>query len=321
MVKTAKPDTIINTINKSISDNITNSIQSSQNSVYQAQIVNILCEADAINIVENGINTCRSTLKDKAVSNDLINKYCRSILNCKGSNISLNSSLNVTNITSQTAVITQTVKDTITSDIKQKLNSIDNQLKVLLNLAETQADIENINTQVQENIVNIVQKIHNNVTQNQNITLTNYSANNITITSVNDIVFNSVQNISSIQSIVQNISNKIVQVLDNKPKTLADMVLNIASIVLAFIVVLFVIVGVLKSKDSRNFLNKYAPYIIFIIISVLIIWLHLILKPSYILKNNNNSTIIIDNNKLILYCFTYIIILGVIEIIIYKFKK
>ena len=319
MVKTVKPDTIINTINKSISDNITNSIQSSQNSVYQAQIVNILCDVDAINIVENGINTCRSTLKDKGVSNDLINKYCISILNCKGSNISLNSSLNVTNITSQTAVITQTVKDTITSDIKQKLNSIDNQLKALL--AETQADIENINTQVQENIVNIVQKIQNNVTQNQNITLTNYSANNITITSVNDIVFNSVQNISSIQSIVQNISNKIVQVLDNKPKTLADMVLNVASIVLAFIVVIFVIVGVLKSKDSKNFLNKYAPYIIFIIISVLIIWLHLILKPSYILKNNNNSTIIIDNNKLILYCSTYIIILGVIEIIIYKFKK
>ena len=319
MVKTVKPDTIINTINKSISDNITNSIQSSQNSVYQAQIVIILCEADAINIVENGINTCRSTLKDKGVSNDLINKYCISILNCKGSNISLNSSLNVTNITSQTAVITQTVKDTITSDIKQKLNSIDNQLKALL--AETQADIENINTQVQENIVNIVQKIQNNVTQNQNITLTNYSANNITITSVNDIVFNSVQNISSIQSIVQNISNKIVQVLNNKPKTLADMVLNIASIVLAFIIVIFVIVGVLKSNDSRNFLNKYSPYIIFIIISVLIIWLHLILKPSYILKNNNNSTIIIDNNKLILYCSTYIIILGVIEIIIYKFKK
>ena len=321
MVKTAKPDTIINTINKSISDNITNSIQSSQNSVYQAQIVNILCEADAINIVENGINTCRSTLKDKGVSNDLINKYCKSILNCKGSNISLNSSLNVTNITSQTAVITQTVKDTIKSDITQKLNSIDNQLKVLLNLAETQADIENINTQVQENIVNIVQKIQNNVTQNQNITLTNYSANNITITSVNDIVFNSVQNISSIQSIVQNISNKIVQVLNNKPKTLADMVLNIASIVLAFIIVIFVIVGVLKSNDSRNFLNKYSPDIIFIIISLLIIWLHLILKPSYILKNNNNSTIIIDNNKLILYCSTYIIILGVIEIIIYKFKK
>ena len=319
MVKTVKPDTIINTINKSISDNITNSIQSSQNSVYQAQIVNILCDVDAINIVENGINTCRSTLKDKGVSNDLINKYCISILNCKGSNISLNSSLNVTNITSQTAVITQTVKDTIKSDITQKLNSIDNQLKALL--AETQADIENINTQVQENIVNIVQKIQNNVTQNQNITLTNYSANNITITSVNDIVFNSVQNISSIQSIVQNISNKIVQVLDNKPKTLADMVLNVASIVLAFIVVIFVIVGVLKSKDSKNFLNKYAPYIIFIIISVLIIWLHLILKPSYILKNNNNSTIIIDNNKLILYCSTYIIILGVIEIIIYKFKK
>jgi hypothetical protein len=319
MVKTAKPDTIINTINKSISDNITNSIQSSQNSVYQAQIVNILCDIDAINIVENGINTCRSTLKDKGVSNDLINKYCISILNCKGSNISLNSSLNVTNITSQTAVITQTVKDTITSDIKQKLNSIDNQLKALL--AETQADIENINTQVQENIVNIVQKIQNNVTQNQNITLTNYSANNITITSVNDIVFNSVQNISSIQSIVQNISNKIVQVLNNKPKTLADMVLNIASIVLAFIIVIFVIVGVLKSNDNRNFLNKYSPYIIFIIISVLIIWLHLILKPSYILKNNNNFTIIIDNNKLILYCSTYIIILGVIEIIIYKFKK
>ena len=117
MVKTVKPDTIINTINKSISDNITNSIQSSQNSVYQAQIVNILCDVDAINIVENGINTCRSTLKDKGVSNDLINKYCKSILNCKGSNISLNSSLNVTNITSQTAVITQTVKDTIKSDI------------------------------------------------------------------------------------------------------------------------------------------------------------------------------------------------------------
>ena len=321
MVQTAKPDEIINTINESIANNITKSIQDNQDSVYQTQIVNIVCDTDAINIIENGINDCRVKLKAKGKSNDLINKYCKSILNCKGSNISLSSSLNITNITQQTIAITQTVQNSITNDITQRLNAMDNILDTLLNQDAIKTEIDNINKEVSNNLADILQQVQNQVTQNQDITLTNYSANNITITSVSNIILNSIQNISSVQSIVQNLSNQISQTLDQKPKSLADIVINIGSIVLAIIAVIFVIVGLLKSKDTRELLDKYSPYILFIIGSLLIVWLHKIFKPSYILIDKNADAKTIDNNRLLLYCSIYIIGLGVSEIIFYKYIK
>ena len=280
-----------------------------------------MCDKDVIDIIANGIADCRTTLHSKNISPDLINKYCKSALNCKGVNIDLSNSLNVTDISSQTSNITQSISQSISNDITQTLTKIDTVLQQLFSSSDYQQQINNLNTEISKNVSNILQNIQNNVTQSQTITLTNYSANNILITSVSDIVLNTVQNTTAIQSIVQNISNQVTQVLNNKPKTITDYITTIIIIILCVIVVIFLIVALLKSESTRNVLSKYEPYIIFVCFSLFIIWLLKFLKPYYILEDPNESVKVIDNKRLILYSSIYIVIFGVVEIIFFRYRK
>lgn len=313
-------DQITNNINNTITSNISSNIQTAQNSVYQSQVVNINCDTDVIKIIENGISDCRTTLKNSGLTPDLINKYCKSVLNCKGSNINMTNTLNVTNLTNQSSAITRSVSDSIKNDITQSLTHVSNVLQQLFNTSDYQQQINNLASTVTKNVADIVQTVENSVTQNQTITLTNYSANNILMSSVSNIVLNSIQNNTSIQSSVQNISNQVTQVLNNQPKTLTDYISSIITIILFVVLLIFVIISMLKSESTRAVLSRYSPYMIFVGACILIIWLLKFLKPFYILQDQNATVKEIDNKKLLLYCSIYIIIFGVIEIIIFKYK-
>ena len=315
------PDQVIDTIYKSISESIINSMQLAQNQATASQNVQISCDEEAVSFMTDQVERCAKELKyQKKKDITLIKKLCRPAIECNATNISIKSALNITNLVNQTANIKTNIENSLDSTIKQSLNSLDSSL--LLGGNSDELNIKDITKLVSENISNITQEVYNTITQNQNITLSNYAANNVSISSISNIIGNSIQNIEGMSDIVSRISNDIIQELSSNTDSLTKWVSGIMIAGMAVIAILFLILFLLKRKDTKDFIQLMIPYILFFIGVMIIIAIHMIIKPSYIMTDEyNNKYKKVSRDRLIFWCTFFAIILGTIEIIYYKFIK
>jgi hypothetical protein len=313
------PDQLSENIYNSVSKSIVNSMQIAQSQAYASQSVEISCDDEAVKYVNDQVIECINQLNNLGKDKDIIKKICKPFIECNATNISIKSSLNITDIIKQTAVIQSTIKNTTTNNVTQDMNALLTNL-FLFSESEKQK-VSSITDIVSENTQSITQEVYNTFTQQQGLTLTNYQANNITISSVSDIINNSLQNIKGLSSIVTELSNDIVQKMSAKTDTLSTWVASIMFVFLAIFVILFLILFILKRNDTRDFIQMIIPYALFLIGVFIIVGVHMIVKPSYIMVNNGTKYNNINYVLLGSWCTVFAIVLGFIEIIYYKFIK
>jgi hypothetical protein len=106
-----------------------------------------------------------------------------------------------------------------------------------------------------------------------------------------------------------------------KTDTLSTWVASIMFVFLAIFVILFLILFILKRNDTRDFIQMIIPYALFLIGVFIIVGVHMIVKPSYIMVNNGTKYNNINYVLLGSWCTVFAIVLGFIEIIYYKFIK
>lgn len=315
----ATPSQIANTIYESISNTIIQSMQDAQSQALSSQDVSIYCNDNAVFSMADDVNRCiKGMYVDKKKDLKSITKLCQPLTRCSAYNISLKSSLNVTDLINQISSIQTNISNSASNNLNQTLNSINGGLSSLLSTKD-QSTINNIVTDISNNTQNITQKVVDSVNQSQGLVLYNYQANNITLDNVATIITNSVQSIDSVQSAVSQLSNSIVQILSTTTTTLTKWVTMISTIFMIVIGIVFMILYMLKRNDTRDFISFIIPYVIFVIGVSIIISIHLLFKPPYIMTANNYETYPqMDTGKLIFWCSFYSILLLACEIIYYK---
>lgn len=311
------PKQIITNIYSSISKSIIQSIQTEQSTASSSQYININCDDDAVEAITEDMNTCVKTLKKAGKDDKTILKLCKPAIQCINNNISMKTSLNVTNILNQKSEIKSNIKNSMSNKISQNLRS--EQSFILTNADKS--SIKSITDIVSENIDDILQSLNNSVRSQQLLTLNNYSANNITIDNASNVIINSVQNLEGIQDNVTNISNSITQQLSSKTNSFTILVTKIFSVFIGIFVILFSLIFFLKRNDTREFIEMISPYAIFIICISVIIAIHLIFKPNYIMLDTHTKYKQISRQKFAFYMCIYSIIIGLAEIIYYKIIK
>lgn len=314
----ATPKEVSNTVYNSISKSVLQSMQTAQSQVFSTQTVNINCDDAAIAAMTNDVNRCRDSLIAKGVDKNIVNKVCQPAIQCIANNISIKSSLNVTDLTNQTANIQSNISSSLSDNISQDLTN--NNSALALSGKDT-TSINDITNKVSENTANIIQQVQTNVMQQQGLTLDNYEANNITMNAATDIIAQNVQNIDGVQSIVTDLSNSIVQTLSNNTDSLTTWVTRIFISAMGVILLMFFILFVVKRPDTRDFISMILPYVIFAIAVCVIVVLHLMFKPDYIIIDNNEQYRQIDQGKFIFWVGFYAIIFGAMEIIYYRYIK
>jgi hypothetical protein len=314
----ATPKELSDTVYDSISKSIVQSMQTAQSQVFSSQSVNINCDDSAIAAMTDDVNKCRDILITRGIDKNTINKLCQPAIKCIANNVSIKSSLNVTDLTNQTSSIQSNINSSLSDNVSQDLTNNNSALSLS---GKDKTSISDITNKVSINTANILQQVQTNVTQQQGLTLDNYEANNITMTAVTDIVAQNVQNIDGVQSIVTDLSNSIVQKLSNNTDNLTTWVTRIFISAMAIILLMFFILFVVKRPDTRDFILMILPYVIFGIVTVIIVVLHLIFKPSYILLDNHEKYRQIDRGKFIFWVGFYAIIFGAGEIIYYRYIK
>lgn len=315
----ATPEQLVSTIYSSITKSVMDSMQLAQNQAITSQLIQISCNEEAVSFMNDQVNRCITELSKDKVTKTKIKKVCHPVIECNATNISIKSALNVTDLTNQTNKIKENINNSLANNIKQDLNSLNTSL-----LAGNKADeqvIDNITKLVSENTQNITQEVYNKSIQNQGLTLTNYAANNVTLSSVSEIVENSIQNINGMSDIINTLSTDITQQLSSDTNSLTKLVSRIMIISISVIGILFLILFMLKRKDTRDFIEMMTPYFLFLIGVFIILVLHIIIKPSYILNQENTKYTEINRSRFIFWCTFFSILLGAIEIIYYKFIK
>mgnify|MGYP006077863471 CR=1 FL=1 len=317
--RVAKPDQVVKTVYDSISKSVIESMQTAQSQVFSTQSININCDDTAISAMSNDVNRCIQAFSKKGVDKATIIKLCQPAIRCIANNVSMKSSLNVTDITNQTANIASNIEGSTSNNIKQDLNSMDSSL--LLGSKTDTTTINNITKKVSEHTAKITQAVQDSVVQQQGLELDNYEANNVTIDSVTQVIINNLQNIDGLQEIVTKLSNSIVQELSNNTDSLTTWVTRIFIIAMGVILLLFFILFVVKRRDTREFISMVTPYAIFAIGTTIIVLLHLYIKPDYILVDTHTKFKEVSTGKFIFWVSFYAILLGASEIIYYRIIK
>ena len=185
--RVAKPDQVVKTVYDSISKSVVESMQTAQSQVFSTQSININCDDAAISAMSNDVDSCiHAFSKKEGVDKATIIKLCQPAIRCIANNVSIKSSLNVTDLTNQTANIASNIQGSTSDNIKQDLNSMDSSL--LLGSKTDTTTINNITTKVAESTAKITQAVQDSVVQQQGLELDNYEANNVTIDSVTQVV-------------------------------------------------------------------------------------------------------------------------------------
>lgn len=312
------PDQVIQTVYNSIAKSVIQSMQNAQSQVFSSQEIIMNCGDTAVAEMTSNVKKCIKTLKLRGKNNTSILKLCKPVIQCNATNVSMKSSLNVTDLINQTASIQSNISNSTSDKLSQSLSSLDQSLL----LSQTDKTlINNITDIVSENSSDITQVVYDSVLQQQGLTLDNYAANNITEESITDVVISKIQTLDGIQSLVTKISNSVVQKLSSNTDSLTSWVTTISLSALGFIIVLFFIIYTLKRNDTREFAVMILPYLIFVIGVSIIIGVHLLFKPKYILIDDHKKSKIISRGKFIFWVSFFSILLGAIEIIYYKIIK
>ena len=327
----AKPKQIIDNINSSITNTIMNGIQQATSSVSNTQQLNMTCSEDMNNLLYDvsNIPLCLEQLTSLKESgrfpkfNDyMVEQLCKPPFNCDAFNITMKSSLNISDVTNQSSSVSNYVTNNISNNIQQNLKTNSTMLSQvtdqIFGSKKTKQSLENINTSLVQNMTNILQDVSDYVKKNQEISLYNYSANNITMDSVTDVINNHVQNNVVISSTISDITNNISQTLIDNRSTFTDLITKLFYFGLAGVGVFILFLTLLKKKNTQNFMVFILPYLIFFILLFTASYITYLIKPNFILITSDENTDTIDNIKFIMTIIVYAGIIGVIELAIYK---
>jgi hypothetical protein len=311
---------ITSTINKSVSNSIINTIQQYQSSVSQSQILEVDCDDKTLEIISRYNLKCVSTLNNLKIPKAYILKYCKPVIECKASNVSMGSSINIQDITKQTSVIESKIQTSIENDVQQTLKQFSNELTDFFISSKNNLLLKNLSTNVSTNITSVLQDIQNDVNSTQKITIDNYSSNNIE----SSILFESVNKIilsnSDIQNSIFELSNSISQTINNNnSNSLASWATTLGSISISVVVILFLIIGIIKRPNTRQFIFMVAPYVLLLIFATVTVLAQYITKPLYIMNDKFPEKI--DTLKLLGYSFIYIFIFAIVEVLYFRYIK
>lgn len=319
----AQPSQVANSISTSISNVIMSSIQTAQNSYVSSQTININCDPEITKVISDQFQYCVESLSKLKYSTDDIKKLCTIPVFCKADNVSMKFSANITNLTNQVSEIKSGISTSLSNSISQNLSNLSPDILSLIaggNKDITQS-ITDITNAVSNNITSVLQDIYNIIQQSSTLTLTNYSANNVSFSQISDITDNLVQSNKTIQDSITTISDVLSQTATKSQSSLMNTIKYIFIIVITIIVVAFIILFFIKKNTTREFFGFIIPYVLFFMVAGIVIFVNIYIKPKWVLQDNNTTLDNIDTGKLIFYSALPIILFGLIEIFYFRYKN
>lgn len=318
----AQPSQIVNAVSTAISNTIMSSIQTAQNLYTSKQNINIMCDPDINQYIYDQLDQCTESLKTLNWSKNDIKKLCTIPVFCKADNVSMKSSANITNLSNQESQIKSSISNSLSSNISQNISNLDPGLLSLIlgSNSDITQYINQINQVVTNNISSITQDIYNNIQQSSTLSLTNYSAYNVSLNQISNIVNNFVQSNKTIQSSINNISSVLSQTATSG-NSFMNTIQKVFIIVILIIVITFILLFFLKRKNTREFVTFIMPYVIFFSFAAIVFYINIYIKPKWVLIEDNTTANTIDRGKLIFYSALPIILFGLMEIFYLRYKK
>ena len=310
--KKVAPSQVKDVINDVITNSIITAIQKTTVIQDNIQELNNKCSNTAVNYVYNSTVDCVNGLKSLKASNEDIEKLCSPIYTCEGKNISITDSFKKNSNIEQNSDIENNIKNEITKNLGQEINKKVGPFDfntVTQKIGDMTKEITNV-------LGYINQTINNSDISNQEINLGNFRADNISIDSAKKITSDIVQSNQTIQNIVNQINEKISQYSTQNSSSLTNIITTVFYSIVGVVLLIFVILFIIKRKDTQQFIKLLIPFIIYIVIMGVVILTLYIIKPKFIYNGKNTD-------KITYYSFiTSIgIVLGVIIGIYYKLSS
>lgn len=289
---------IIQNVNKTLTDNISKTLQQSDNNINITQDINAECSSSVIKQIIKSYVSCVTDPEGKSsqLSADTIHNQCNSLWSgfCNMNKVNLSSNINVTNISNQMSQTTQEVENTIKNTLSQMAGSSSSQL-----ISQNSNIITNVSS-------SITQKLAQQATQKNTINLFNVKASYISMDSTQDIVSIIIQENKQMQSIINSISTTITQTDMNSTSLYKNIFILI--IVLIILYVLMSIIMTLKHSDSvSDFFYKILPTFIWFLLCVVTTALHILVPPSYVIYIDKKAEKKTSTPYLVLYLSLYYI--------------
>lgn len=296
---------IINNINSTIATNILNSIQSAQKNSVMTQSIIAKCDAAFIKSMSDNYNQCIYGTINSFDSDDII-EICSPLLGlCNMTNISLSSTINILDDSINTTNVSQYLSQNLTNALQQY--NIGSGANTLIN---------NINNEVSNQVATIVQNLKNSLNSTQTIELNNSTAKFVSIKNTLSMITNTLQSDSNLQKSVSDIANTITQTNNNTNSSYLTVFYYIVGIILVawFLIKLINLMSI--SSSYADFFKRVTPYIGFILLSGIVIYLHVLLKPSYITFIDGDGNKAINKQKFTLFMSIYVVIIGIVFYIV-----
>jgi NADH:ubiquinone oxidoreductase subunit 6 (subunit J) len=298
----------ISNITNTTAKNILSALQRSQTNANVQQQIYGVCDTELVQSLSKQYTDCLLKYFDYWSPDDLI-EICSVYTDiCKMSNIDMNSSLNMTNLTQADASIKQEIKQSVSNTLSQYGgNNSDQYISNITDASDT------ISTKIVEDLVNsgdIIQSINLNAT----------SGNFISMDSSINVINKSLQSIDVFQKNVTSISNIITQTADNSHNTYTIFLILFGIIAISGIMI-SIIMTLRRSSGIDDFFNRMMPSFIWLILSLLVTVIHIIAKPGYVSFTDKDGNKQLNQTKLFYTLFGYYVVLFLIIFTIYKIKQ
>lgn len=266
------PSQIANNISSAISSTMIQSITNATNNILTSQNLDFGCPSSPNTDGSGGYYSCIETTCKNEPS--CIDTKCKPIVElCTSQNISVK----------QLCMYDITQKAYTTIDV-QTQNNINTILSQYSKDSTSNQLINNIGKQiVADDITSQILKKFNN-SKYQNIIIkdpsstNDISLNNVSLEQSVNITVNDIINVNKTASIIKNLSIHISQIETGPYNTL----LHACVVFVAVFVAIFVILFITKSHSFQDFIKNFLPYLIWFFISVIITFIYILSKPSYV---------------------------------------
>lgn len=277
---------IAENIVSSISNNITNSISEISSSTDYRQYIEASCSD--LGLITECISDCQKQVRESG-NNDF--DICNICNICSISDVNLNQSVIISSKMAQDSNLLSSIQNSVESSMGQYLEN-----------SNTDQQARNVINYVSQNLSQIINSIRENDNAIQYISISDISVRGVTLNQSIDIVRDFIQ---SNDMLMDNI-NDISLITSQSSKSNYNLILYITLAIISILIAIFGIVSLNKSESFKDFLASAAPYISFLIISIIITILHILIKPNYVSDEIPDSKDReLNTTKLVMYLFLY----------------
>lgn len=307
----ANPSQEVTNVNNVITKNIMNFLTNMSQKVLVEQNINVACSTNLAQEQIQCFNQCqdrwKSSVDQGKITTDQLIDICNVCKVCVLSNVNWKQTVVISQNQEYQAAFNQDAQSSLTNDLKQFQKD-----------GNTNHDINEITNQTTENIQNIVTNILSQSTVSQNLNVYNVKVTGINFDQTANIVQDQLSSIQGIQQAVSKVANNISQT----SITTLNWLYATGGIIIIIFILIFGIVTMSKSKGVLDFLHKTAPVIIFFVLALMILIIHLLVKPTYVTYiDPKTQKKMIDRGKLLMWLFIYYLGLFVILWVIYYVKR